>query len=102
MNIRQLMNYKEKIKFITWNVRGLNERDKRLAVRQTIFLEKPDIVCFQETKLRRMDDILMKEMCGRRINQRAVLNAHGTRGGILIGWRESRYEIIHRQALHFV
>lgn len=95
------MNYKEKIKFITWNVRGLNERDKRLAVRQTVFLEKPDIVCFQETKLRVMDDIIMKETCGRRLDRRAVLDAQGTRGGILIGWRDRRYQLLSQSYSEF-
>lgn len=39
------MNYNIKLNMLTWNVRGLNERNKRIAVRQTILLEKPDILC---------------------------------------------------------
>lgn len=43
------------IHFVSWNVRGLNERSKCLAVRQTILIENPDIICLQETKLSDLD-----------------------------------------------
>lgn len=46
-----IMNIKSKIKLLSWNVRGLNEKDKRLAVRQSILIEKSDVVCLQETKM---------------------------------------------------
>ena len=39
------------LKFVSWNVRGLNEQDKRLQVRNLIRKWKADIVCLQETKL---------------------------------------------------
>ena len=39
------------LKFVSWNVRGLNEHDKRLQVRNLIRKWKADIVCLQETKL---------------------------------------------------
>lgn len=84
------MNYKTKIKSVSWNVRGLNERDKRIAIRETVFLEKPDIICFQETKLSEIDDGMRKEICGRRLNKYAILPARGTRGGIIIAWQERR------------
>ena len=39
------------MKIISWNVRGLNEQDKRLKVRNLISKWGPDVVCLQETKL---------------------------------------------------
>ena len=39
------------LKIVSWNVRGLNEQDKRLQVRNLIRKWKADIVCLQETKL---------------------------------------------------
>ena len=39
------------LKIISWNVRDLNERDKRLRVRNLIRNWRPDIVCLQETKM---------------------------------------------------
>jgi exonuclease III len=37
-------------KIIIWNVRGLNKKARRDAVRQTIVSTRPDLVCLQETK----------------------------------------------------
>ena len=74
------MNYQAHIKFITWNVRGLNERPKRLAVRQTILIEKPNVICLQETKMAHMNDLCIRETCGNRLDQRRILDAQGTRG----------------------
>lgn len=86
------MNYKSKIKIISWNVRGLNERHKRLEIRKTIITEKPGIVCLQETKMSQMDSHTIKETCGNNLKQARMLEANGTRGGILIAWNGKRFE----------
>jgi endonuclease/exonuclease/phosphatase family metal-dependent hydrolase len=39
------------VKILSWNVRGLNDRDKRLQVRSFIKQWRADIICLQETKL---------------------------------------------------
>jgi exonuclease III len=39
------------LNIISWNVRGLNEADKRLHIRNLLKLWKADIICLQETKL---------------------------------------------------
>ena len=40
-----------KLKMISWNVRGLNDPQKRLVVKNLLREWKCDIVCLQETKL---------------------------------------------------
>jgi hypothetical protein len=40
-----------KLKIITWNVRVLNDKEKRLRVRNLIKLWGTDVICLQETKL---------------------------------------------------
>jgi hypothetical protein len=40
-----------KPKLLSWNVRGLNEVDKWLKVRNHLRQWKADIICLQETKL---------------------------------------------------
>jgi exonuclease III len=40
-----------KPKMLSWNVRGLNDGDKCLRVRNLLREWKVDIVCFEETKL---------------------------------------------------
>lgn len=84
------MDYQTKIKIISWNVRGLNEKDKRLAVRHTIITEKPDIVCLQETKLSATTPTIISQTCGRRFKEFAVKDADGTKGGILVAWDPRR------------
>jgi len=40
-----------KFKLVTWNVRGLNDRDKRRLVKSVMKGWNADIICLQETKL---------------------------------------------------
>lgn len=89
------MDCATKIKMLTSNVRGLNEKDKRLAVRQTIILEKPDVVCLQETKLSSVNQTIVSQVCGRRLKGFTYLEAEGTRGGILLAWNVRKYKLIH-------
>lgn len=83
------MNHIKTLKFISWNVRGLNERDKRLAVRQTLLIEKPDLICLQETKLESLDNRTTREICGNQLSETETLAAQGTRGGILVAWPDT-------------
>jgi exonuclease III len=46
-------------KVLTWNVRRLNERDKRLRVSNLLRDWKVDIVCLQETKLALVSRVVM-------------------------------------------
>ena len=39
------------LKIISWNVRGLNDRDKRLRVSNMVRRWGPDVICLQETKM---------------------------------------------------
>ena len=71
-----------KIRFVSWNVRGLNEKNKRMIIRAFIRAQKVDLVCFQETKLQEMSDRMVRSLGG---GQRA-LNAQGVAGGIVVFW----------------
>ena len=44
-----------KIKMISWNVRGLNDPQKRLVVKNLLREWKCNIVCLQETKIASMN-----------------------------------------------
>ena len=43
------------LKILSWNVRGLNDRRKRLIVKNLLRGWKCDVICLQETKLTGMD-----------------------------------------------
>ena len=60
-----------KIKMISWNVRGLNDPQKRIVVKNMLREWKCDVVCLQETKIFPYVDW-------------AVLEADQTTGGILL------------------
>lgn len=86
---------------ISWNVRGLNERKKRLDVRETILLERPSLVCLQETKLANIQGRLLLEVCGYRLQKTRALDPIGTRGGILIAWADHLYEEVSFETQQF-
>lgn len=44
-----------KIKFLSWNVRGLNDVEKSNVVKNVIRRSRCDIVCMQETKLNKFE-----------------------------------------------
>lgn len=95
------MEYKTKLKILSWNVRGLGDKTKRLAIRHTVISEKLDILCLQETKLRSFDDNLRKETVGRRLNAFVTLNSQGSRGGILIVWQDRRFTLLQQSQSDF-
>ena len=40
-----------KIKIISWNIRGANDKDKRKVIKALIRSQRADLVCLQETKI---------------------------------------------------
>jgi exonuclease III len=85
-------------KILSWNVRGLNEVDRRDSVQPsfvpglnvsmlstTVRDTGSTIVCLQETKLTTIDDATILRTWGQNfLNNIAVLPANGSRGGILL------------------
>ena len=39
------------LKMVSWNVRGLNDKDKKLQIRNLIRIWCDDVICLQETKM---------------------------------------------------
>jgi mannosylglycoprotein endo-beta-mannosidase len=71
---------------LNWNVRGLNDRAKRNAVREFVESVKVNLVCLQETKLNVIDRYLVMQCLGSSFDEFAYLPAIETRGGILLAW----------------
>ena len=53
-----------KLRLISWNVRGLNNPQKRESVKHWIQSWKCDVVCLQETKLEVVDFQLVRSLWG--------------------------------------
>lgn len=75
-----------KLKFVSWNVCGLNDRDKRVAVKAVLRSAKVDVVCLQETKMEVFGAEVVQEILGGRFMEWLHLPAMGTTGGVLLYW----------------
>lgn len=74
------------VKLLCWNVRDLNAPARRDAVRDLVCGCNAAIVCFQETKLEHVDDILIASMIGHSFAANyQVLPAVGSGGGHDLG-----------------
>lgn len=69
-----------KIKILSWNVRGLNAREKRVVVKSLLNEWKADVVCLQETKFSVASREKVKEIWGSRWVKWIHLDACGTEG----------------------
>ena len=69
---------------LVWNVRGLNARARRNAVRQLV---ADQCVSLQETKLADCDDAIVRELVGTNFDFFS-LPAAQTSGGILLAWNK--------------
>ena len=52
------------LKIISWNVRGLGTKEKRLAVKRLILSTRPGLLCIQESKLDSIRGVLLRELSG--------------------------------------
>lgn len=82
----QLMNFKFPLSFLIWNVRGLGNQQKCSMVKDVALDLKPDIICYQETKLRSCTPFQLRQVCPPRFVDFITLDSDGTRGGILLAW----------------
>lgn len=68
-------------KILIWNVRGLNRKARRDAVRMMVESTRPDIVCLQETKKESISRFMVFSLLGNVFDQFTFLPVIGTRGG---------------------
>ncbi|CAM0950375.1 unnamed protein product [Alopecurus aequalis] len=74
--------------FLIWNVRGLNDPARRSVVRSVVVRHNVAVVCLQESKLAFVDAEIVSQCCGSLFTGFASVPAVGTRGGIIVAWRE--------------
>ena len=69
---------------MSWNVRGVNDPDRRKIIKNVIRYQRVNLVCLQETKIQNMVAAMARSVgVGINYDWRA-LNAEGTAGGILL------------------
>ena len=82
-----------KIKILSWNVRGVNDRNKRCSIKALIRSQKVDLVCLQETKMSQMTLGVVRSLGVGRFLDWGVLNARGAAGGVLVFWDKRVLEL---------
>ena len=83
-----------KIKILSWNVRGMNDLDKRKVIKNFLRSHRVDLVCLQETKVREMNINMVRSLgVGRCLNWK-VLNVERSVGGILLLWDNSHISLV--------
>ena len=88
-----------KIRILSWNVRGENERDKRKVIKSVIKSQRVDVICLQETKIKEMNTGLVRSLgVGRHLDWRTV-NSRGAAGGIMVFWDNRMVDLKEREFL---
>ena len=74
------------VKIIFWNVIGANNKEKRKIIIAFLRSQRADVVCLQETKLKKTNwEVAQSLGVGRYLGWGAV-NALGASGGIVVLW----------------
>jgi hypothetical protein len=88
-----------KPKLLSCNVRGLNEGDKRLRVRNLLRKWKTDIICLQECKLELISNSVVGSLWGCQYVDLCCSASRGAFGGILLMWDKRVLEKIEECGL---
>ena len=70
-----------KVKILSWNVRGVNDSNKRKVINNFIRTQRVDLVCLQETKGQEMNNVMACSFRVGRFLNWIALNAEGTDRG---------------------
>ena len=73
-----------KIKILSWNVRGANDRAKRKVIKALIRSQRADLVCLQETKIQEMSQGVIHILGVGRFLGWGAVNARGAVGGVVV------------------
>ena len=89
------------LKIVSWNVRGLNDKDKRLRVRSLIRMWKADIICLQETKMADINRRVVQSIWGNQHVDWISLGSNDAAGGILLMWDRRVVEKVEEAAGYY-
>ena len=74
------------LKIISWNVKGLNDRDKRLRVHNLVRKWGPDVICLQETKMESITRAVIRSLWRGQHVDWSYLGSCGASRGVLLMW----------------
>ena len=74
------------LKIVSWNVQGLNDKDKCIRLSHLLRMWKAEIICLQETKLTDIDHKVIQSLWGSEYVDWTFLGSNGAAGGIVMMW----------------
>ena len=83
-----------KLKILSWNVRGANDRNKRKVIKALIRSQKVDVVWLQETKIQEMSQGVIHSLGVGRFLGWGAVNARGAVGGVVVFWDKRVLELV--------
>ena len=83
---------------LSWNVRGVNGRDKKKVIKALIKKNRVDLVCSQETKIQEMSRGLVHSLGVGRFLEWGAVDSRGVAGGIVVFWDNSVLELVKLEA----
>ena len=90
-----------KLRVLSWNVRGTNDREKRKVIKALIKGQKVDLVCLQETKMQEMSGMIVRSLGVGRCLDWKVLNSRGASGGVLVFWDKRVLQLLEAEVGNF-
>jgi exonuclease III len=91
-----------KPKIISWNVRGMNEPEKRMKIRKRLREWKAYTMCLQETKMEIINIEVIRSVWGCTYVDWIYLGSTSASGGILLMWDRQVVEKIEECVRRFV
>lgn len=79
-------------KILNWNIRGMNDKAKWLALANTIEEMGCDIICLQDTKKELIDSALIRKYYPKKIKKIDFLPSIDVSGGILVARNDSLFQ----------
>ena len=76
---------------LNWNIRGINDDKKWLAIANKISESDCSIVTLQETKTESFDSSYIKQFCLRKLNKFDYLPYVGASGGLITIWNDQLF-----------
>ena len=82
------------MKILSWNVRRVNDREKRKVIKEFIKSQRAELACLQETKIHNFCVGVVRSFCSNRFSEWGVVDAVGATGRILLFWDQRDLELI--------
>ena len=86
-----------KLRILSWNVRGANDGAKRKVLKAFIKMQRDDVVCLQETKLKEVSNRMIISLGVGRFLEWVNIKAEGASGGILIFWDTRVIQLLEKE-----